>query len=401
MSVEERFIKYVKIDTQSDESSETVPSTMKQKDLGNLLVEELKELGIDNAHMDEYGSVYAHIPSNDEHSHDRIGFIAHMDTATDASGTNVKPRIIKDYDGLDIELNPDMMMTKKQFPVLNKYVHHDLIVTDGTTLLGGDDKAGIAIIMDMAERIMKSDMKHGDIAIAFTCDEEIGRGADHFDLKTFNCDYAYTVDGGPIEAVDYENFNAAAARVTITGVSVHPGDAKNKMINASLVGFEFHQCLNEFENPAYTCGYDGFNHLLGIEGRCEKAELAYIIRNHDKALLEKQKQEFMDAKEFLNKKYGYNLVHVEIIDQYENMRSIIEKDMRCVEKAKQAISNVGLTPVSNAIRGGTDGAMLTYKGLNCPNLGTGGENCHGPYEFVSINNMNKMVDIVVEIIKLA
>lgn len=401
MSAEERFLRYVKIDTQSDASSEMIPSTMKQKDLGNLLVEELKALGIDNAHMDEYGSVYARIASNDSENHDKIGFIAHMDTASDASGTNVKPRIIKDYDGSDIELNPHMIMTKKQFPVLSQYVHHDLIVTDGTTLLGGDDKAGIAIIMDMAERLVNSDIKHGEVVIAFTCDEEIGRGADHFDLDKFNCDYAYTVDGGPIEAVDYENFNAAAAKVIIKGVSVHPGDAKNKMVNASLVAYEFNNCLKPFENPAYTSGYDGFNHLLTINGRCEYAEMEYIIRNHDKELLEKQKQEFMDARDFLNKKYGYDMVEVLIVNQYENMRSIIEKDMRCVDKAKQAITNTGITPVSHAIRGGTDGAMLTYKGLNCPNLGTGGENCHGPYEFVSINNMNKMVDVVLEIVKLA
>lgn len=401
MSAEERFLRYVKIDTQSDASSEMIPSTMKQKDLGNLLVEELKALGIDNAHMDEYGSVYARIASNDSENHDKIGFIAHMDTASDASGTNVKPRVIQDYDGSDIELNSHMLMTKKQFPVLSQYVHHDLIVTDGTTLLGGDDKAGIAIIMDMAERLVNSDIKHGEVAIAFTCDEEIGRGADYFDLDKFNCDYAYTVDGGPIEAVDYENFNAAAAKVIIKGVSVHPGDAKNKMVNASLIAYEFNHCLNPFENPAYTSGYDGFNHLLTINGRCEYAEMEYIIRNHDKELLEKQKQEFMNARDFLNKKYGYEMVEVILVNQYENMRSIIEKDMRCVVKAKQAITNTGITPVSHAIRGGTDGAMLTYKGLNCPNLGTGGENCHGPYEFVSINNMNKMVDVVLEIVKLA
>lgn len=400
MNVEERFLKYVKIDTESDPESQTTPSTMKQLDLGRVLVEELKQLGIDNAVLDEFGVVYASIPANCEA--DSIGFIAHMDTSCDCSGKDVNPRIVKNYDGNTIVLNEalNVSMGLEEFPGLLKYVGNDLIVTDGTTLLGADDKAGIAEIMAMAAYFMEHpEVKHGKIAIAFTPDEEVGRGADNFKVDEFGCDYAYTVDGGDVDCIDYENFNAASAVVKVHGKSVHPGSAKNKMINAILVAYEFHNCLKMYENPACTDGYDGFNHMINIHGACEFTQMDYIIRNHDEAKLEKQKQEFINARDFLNKKYEYEIIELDIQDSYANMRQCIEKDMRCVERAKQAMVNVGLTPKNTAIRGGTDGAALTYKGLNTPNLGTGGDNYHGKYEFVSIQAMHKMVELLIEIAK--
>lgn len=397
MKTAERFIKYVKIDTQSDEFSETTPTTKKQKELGNVLVSELIQLGVGNAFMDEYGRIYGKIAGNA--NKDKIGFIAHMDTAPDASGKNVQPRIVQNYDGSDIQLNKDVVMSPNEFPNLLDHLHEDLIVTDGTTLLGGDDKAGIAIIMSAIERI--NEIEHGDISIAFTCDEEVGRGADHFNYEYFDCDYAYTVDGDDVNSVDYENFNAVEAIVQITGKSIHPGDAKNKMVNASLVGMQFHSCLNEYENPACTSGYEGFNHLTDFDGKCEGARLMYILRNHDATKLQKQIEQFKQATLFLNQKLGYEAIQLTLKEQYQNMRNVIEKDMRCVDKAKQAIANLGLNPVSHAIRGGTDGSRLTMEGLNTPNLGTGGKNCHGKYEYVSIQRMNQMVDVVLEIMKLA
>ena len=398
MKIEERFLNYVKFDTQADPDSISTPSTMKQKELSKYLVEELHGLGVLNASMNEYGEVYAHLEANCE-GKDRIGFIAHMDTAPDCSGKDIKPRIVKDYDGGDIQLNETVVLSPKEFDNLNNHIHEDLIVTDGTTLLGADDKAGIAIIMNMVETLVNNpNIKHGYIGIAFTCDEEVGRGADNFDLERFACDYAYTVDGGDVDVVAYENFNAYEACVKIQGKSVHPGDAKNKMVNASLVGMEFQSCLNPFKDPAITSGYEGFYHLTDFNGQCEQAEMYYILRDHDMNKVMEQIEEFKVVCDFLNKKYGYQVVEVSFREQYKNMRSYIEKDMRCVEKAFAALKACGLNPRSEAVRGGTDGAALTYKGLNCPNLGTGGENYHGKYEYVSIQDMAKMVNVLLEII---
>ena len=398
MNIEERFLNYVRFDTQSDGESKTTPSTMKQKKLSEYLVKELHELGIENAFMNEYGEVYAHIEANCDHC-DKIGFIAHMDTSPDCSGKDIHPRIIKNYDGSDIALNKDVILSPEEFSNLKKHLHEDLIVTDGTTLLGADDKAGIAIIMNMAEKIMKDPaLLHGYIGLAFTCDEEVGRGAENFDLDTFGCDFAYTVDGGDIHVIAYENFNAYEAVVHVQGKSVHPGDAKGKMVNASLVGMQFHACLNPFEDPSATSGYEGFHHLTDFNGQCEKAKLTYILRNHDEEKLKKQIREFEYVRDFMNLKYGYDLIRLEFHEQYKNMRSFIEKDMRCVERAVKALRECGLSGESEAIRGGTDGAVLTYKGLNCPNLGTGGENYHGKYEYVSIQNMNQMVEVLIKII---
>ena len=402
MSAAERFLRYVKIDTQSDPNSMTTPSTMKQKDLARVLVEELHEIGISNAFMAESGNVYAVIEANCE-GKDAIGFIAHMDTAPDCSGKNVNPRIVENYQGDMIILNKEknIVMDPEMFPCLNHYIGEDLIVTDGTTLLGADDKAGVAEIMAMAEILMKQpEIQHGRICIAFTCDEEVGRGTDAFEREYFDCEYAYTVDGGDIEAIDYENFNAASADVWVHGQSIHPGSAKGKMVNALLVAYEFHQCLPVFDNPICTDGYDGFNHMTDLNGKTEEAHMQYIIRNHDEKKFEKQKQDFIHAKDFINQKYGYEAIELEIKDQYANMRQLIEKDMRCVERAKQAMKNLNMNSKSHAIRGGTDGAMLTYKGLNTPNLGTGGENCHGKYEFASIQKMNQMVKLLVEIVQI-
>ena len=398
MKIEERFINYVKYDTQSDESSTTVPSTIKQKELAKHLVKELKDIGIENAYMNEYGEVYAFIEKNCDDK-DSIGFIAHMDTAPDCSGKDVKPRIVYNYQGEELYLNENVRLSPKDFENLNNHLNEDLIVTDGTTLLGADDKAGIAIIMTMAEVIMSNpQIKHGRIGIAFTCDEEIGRGADQFDLETFKCDYAYTIDGGDVDVIAYENFNAYAAQVKIQGRSVHPGDAKNKMINASLVGMEFHQCLNPYKNPSITEGYEGFYHLTGFDGQCEQATLTYILRDHDIQKVHEYIEEFKNVASFINKKNKDDIIELNFVEQYKNMRSYIEKDMRCVDKAIQAIKDCGLTAKSEPIRGGTDGASLTYKGLCCPNLGTGGENYHGKFEYVSIQKMEKMVEILLSII---
>lgn len=401
MSVEERFLKYVSYDTQSDPYSETYPSTMKQLKLAEELTSEMLAMGIHDAHVDEFGIVYGTILSNADHPTDTIGFIAHMDTSPDLTGENIHPRIIRDYDGGDIVLNEahNIVMSPSDFPTLKKNIHDDLIVTDGTTLLGGDDKAGIAEIMEMAETIIKNDLPHGTIKIAFTPDEEIGRGTDNFNIEKFGADYAYTVDGGDIESVDYENFNAAAADITIHGLGIHPGTAKGKMINSLLVAMEFQQMLPVHENPAYTEGYEGFQHLTHMEGNCETTKMEYIIRNHDKQQFEKQKKTFHRISEYLNQKYGSHTIDLKIVDSYANMREIIEKNMHIVQQVKEAIRELGLEPTSQAIRGGTDGARLTYDGLPCPNIGTGGCNCHGRYEYVSINSMHKGVELLLKIVE--
>ena len=401
MKVQERFLKYVTFDTQSDENSQTTPSSLKQLKLAKYLVDELKNIGVTNAYVDEFGIVYGSLLANCEANCPKIGFIAHMDTSPDMSGENVKPRIIENYDGSDIILNEklNIHMGPNDFESLNRNIGENLIVTDGTTLLGADDKAGIAEIMTMLETIIQKNLPHGDIKIEFTPDEEVGRGTDHFNVKAFDADFAYTVDGGEVEFIDYENFNAASAVLDIQGLSIHPGSAKGKMINALLVGMEFHSMLPVEQNPAYTEGYEGFNHLTDMHGECEHAHMSYIIRNHDETLFEQQKEDFKRIADYLNKKYPENTITLQITDSYANMRQIIEQNMNIIELVKKSMEEIGLQPASAAIRGGTDGARLTYEGLPCPNLGTGGYNYHGKYEYVSINEMEKSVALLLKIVE--
>lgn len=402
MEIKERFINYVSFDTQSDENSQTVPSTSKQLKLGKYLVEELQSLGVENALLNEYGVVYGTIPSNNNHQGDVIGFIAHMDTSPDASGKDIHPQIIKDYQGQKITLNKDkeLYLDPEQYPQLLQLIHHDLITTDGTTLLGADDKAGIAIIMQMVEYLhLHPEFKHNDIQISFTPDEEIGCGSNHFDVKYFDADYAYTIDGGDIHIVEYENFNAFSAKVNIHGRSIHPGSAKNKMINSSRVAYEFDSLLPVHMRPESTEGYEGFNHLHSIQGTCEETTMNYIIRNHDLQQAKKQCQDFKDIAEFLNKKYGYQMIDVTITESYLNMKEALKDHMFIVEQALTAIKENGLESYCSPIRGGTDGARLTFMGLPCPNLGTGGFNYHGPYEYCSLTMMEKQVQILLHILK--
>lgn len=396
----ERFLRYVKIDTQSDHKTGTHPSTEKQKDLSRILLSELQALGLE-AFLDDYGYTYAKIEKNCEGA-PAIGLVAHVDTSPDAPGKNVNPRIIKNYDGSTIVLNDKLSMHPKQYPSLNKVIGEDIIVTDGNTLLGADDKCGVAEIMEVAEYfVANKDVKHGDIYICFTPDEEIGQGADHFNYDYFKADFAYTADGDEVGGIEFENFNAASADLTFTGKSIHPGSAKLKMINALHLAMEFHQLLPTFENPAYTEGYEGFNHLTELSGAVEEAKAHYIIRNHDMERFKGQKKNFETIAAYMNQKYGYNAVHLELKDSYFNMYEKIKDHMHIIELAKQAITNVGVTPFYKAIRGGTDGARLTYEGLLCPNIGTGGFQFHGRMEFASINQMEKAVNIFIEIIKLA
>ena len=402
MEIKERFLNYVSFDTQSVENSQTVPSTSKQLKLGKYLVEELQSLGIENAKIDEFGVVYGTIPSNNNHQGDVIGFIAHMDTSPDASGKDIHPQIIKNYQGQKITLNEDkkLYLDPEQYPQLLHLVHHDLITTDGTTLLGADDKAGIAIIMQMVEYLhTHPEFKHNDIQIAFTPDEEIGCGSNHFDVKYFNADYAYTIDGGDIHIVEYENFNAFSAKVNIHGRSIHPGSAKNKMINSTRVAYEFDSLLPVHMRPESTEGYEGFNHLHSIQGTCEETVAEYIIRNHDLQQANKQCQDFKDIAEFLNKKYGYQIIDLTITESYLNMKEALKDHMFIVEQALAAIKENGLDAYCSPIRGGTDGARLTFMGLPCPNLGTGGFNYHGPYEYCSLTMMEKQVQILLHILK--
>lgn len=401
MNLVDRFIKYVKIDTESDAHSTSVPTTAKQFDLANVLVEDMKAMGINDAHVDEFCVVYGSIPANIDKQVDTIGFIAHMDTSPDMCGKNVNPRIIKNYDGGEIVLNEQLniSMSPDKYPSLSLHKGHDLIVTDGTTLLGADDKAGVAEILDMCQKIINENIPHGDIKIAFTPDEEVGQGADHFNIKKFAADYAYTVDGGDINSIDYENFNAASALVEIQGSSIHPGEAKNKMINATHVAMKFHSLLPVKDDPALSEGYEGFNHIVLMEGGCEQAKMEYIIRNHDEYLFAKQKEDFKRAEKFLNDMYGYEIVKVSITDSYANMRQLIEKRMDIIENVKKAMKEISLSPISTAIRGGTDGARLTYEGLLCPNIGTGGYNYHGKYEYVSIQSMQKISELLCKIVE--
>ena len=392
------FLKYVKIDTMSQEDVNHTPSTSKQFDLAKVLVEDLKELGLKDINLSDNCIVSAYLPSNCN-SKLNIGFIAHMDTIPGFSGTNVKPNVIENYDGNTIKLN-NIELNPIQFPFLKNLKGKTLITTDGTTVLGADDKAGLANIMTMLKYYVENpDKPHVNIHVAFTPDEEIGGGISSFDVKKFGCDYAYTVDGEPYNEINYENFNAKSAIVEITGLDIHPGSAKNQMINASRVAMEFDSLLSEFERPEYTDGYDGFNHLCEIKGEVGYCKMEYILRNHSKEILYKQVNEFINARDFLNKKYNSNTVKVEIIDSYSNMRSLIEKDDRCIKRALNAIKACGFIPNTVPIRGGTDGAKLTQMGLNTPNLGTGGYNCHGPYECACLEEMENVVKILIEIAK--
>ena len=398
----EKFLNYVKIDTQSDENSTACPTTAKQHNLAKLLVKELEAMGADEITYDkEHCYVYATVPATKGcENRPVLGFIAHMDTAPAVTGENVKPRIIENYDGKDIVLNEEknIVMKVSDFPELVEYTGKRLIVTDGTTLLGADDKAGIAEIMTMAEQLLShKEIPHGKIRIGFTPDEEVGAGADHFDVKLFGADYAYTVDGGKLGELEYENFNAAGATVTFHGRGVHPGDAKNKMVNALLLAMEFQNMLPVFENPMYTEKYEGFYHLDLLSGSVEKAQAEYIIRDHDKDKFEQKKETFLRIGAYLNEKYGKDTVQIDMKDSYYNMREIIEQHMQLIENAKAAMEETGVNPIVVPIRGGTDGARLSYMGLPCPNLCTGGHNFHGRFEYICADSMEKIVEILLKL----
>ena len=395
----ERFLEYVKVHTTSDPSASCAPSSAIQFDLAHKLVDEMTALGLENAHVDEYGVVYGWLPATAGcEDKPALGFIAHMDTSPDYSGENVKPQIIKNYDGGDVVLaGTGDVLSVANFPTLKKLAGMTLITSDGTTLLCADDKAGIAAIVTAAERLMKENIPHGDVMVGFTPDEEIGRGADLFDIEYFGADYAYTCDGGPVEEIDYNNFNAAAADVVVTGVSAHPGSAKGAMVNAARIAAEYAAMLPELETPEHTEGEEGFYHMISIEGSCEHALVRYILRDHDAEKLEIKKYTILENAGKLNEKYGEGTVVATVKDSYRNMREIIEKHPEIVERAENAIRKAGGTPFSAPVRGGTDGATLSFMGLPCPNLGTGGENAHSRFEYCSVDDMLRMVDTIVYI----
>lgn len=397
MNVIDRFLKYVSFDTMSDESSETCPSSDKQKLLGAYLVEEMKSIGIDDAFMDENGYVYGTVPGDP--SLPTIGLIAHMDTSPACSGADIKTKIVE-YTGEDVCLNEELgiFLSAAEYPYLNKCEGKHLIVTDGTTLLGADNKAGIAEIMACAEYLIRNKPRHATLKIGFTPDEEIGRGANEFDVDGFAADYAYTVDGGELGGVEYETFNAAAATVTVKGKSIHPGSAKNKMINASQVAMEFHAMLPVHERPESTEGYEGFVMLMNFHGEVEEAVLHYIIRDHDDEKFEEKKDRLFQIAVYLDSIYGDDTVGVEMEDSYHNMRRQIEPVMYIVDRAKSAMERLGITPESMPVRGGTDGARLSYMGLPCPNLCTGGQNYHGRFEYAVVEEMESCAQILVEIL---
>ncbi len=402
MTVTERFLKYIKFETTSNESIDRCPSTNGQNTLAEALKEELIGIGIADAEVSKDGYVYATIESNTDENILTVGFIAHMDTSPDASGKDVKARIVSNYDGSDITLNKEKNITlgTKDFPELLKHKGEDIIVTDGTTLLGADDKAGIAEIMTAAEYLLThSDIKHGKIRIAFTPDEEIGRGADKFDVEKFGADWAYTMDGGEVGELEFENFNAARADVFIKGCNIHPGEAKGKMKNASLIAMDYASMLPANETPAHTEGYEGFFHLTRTEGTVDHAELGYIIRDHSREMFEKRKEMMKECAEAINRKHGEGTASVRIEDQYYNMRKKIEPVMHIVEIAQKAMENAGITPKVQPIRGGTDGAQLSFKGLPCPNIFAGGMNFHGVHEYVPVQSMEKATNVIIEIVK--
>ena len=397
----ERFSQYIAYATTSDETSESYPSTAAQLVFGDFLVEELKKLGLTEVKKDEYGYVTATLPANTDKVLPTIGFIAHFDTAPDMPGI-AKPRIINNYDGKDIMLDAETntALTLADFPELKEYVGQTLLTTDGKTLLGADDKAGIAEIVCAMEYLMAHpEIKHGKIRVGFTPDEEIGKGVLHFDVKGFGCDFAYTMDGGAVGELEYENFNAAAATIKVQGRNIHPGYAKNKMVNSQLIAMEFNALLPEFQRPQYTQDYEGFYLLIRMEGTVENSTLTYIIRDHDRKLFEEKKQYMLTVTDFLNQKYG-NRVTCDIKDQYYNMREKIEPVFHVVEIAEEAIKEAGVEPKVMPIRGGTDGANLSFKGLPCPNIFAGGHNFHGKYEYVPLESMEKAVEVIVNIAKI-
>lgn len=402
MKLKERFLKYVAFDTQSDENSETFPSTAKQLVLLNYLVEEMNAIGLTEVEIDPNGYAMGTIPATPGYE-DRpvVGFIAHVDTSPDMSGAGIKPQVIENYDGKDIQLNPQLSMTVADFPELAFYKGHTLITTDGTTLLGADDKAGVAEIMTAAEYLIRHpELEHGKIRIGFTPDEEIGRGVDHFDVKRFGADFAYTVDGGFEGELEYENFNAAGAKISVNGKNIHPGSAKDKMINALQVLCDINALLPAWERPEHTEGYEGFYHLVGMRGSVEHAQMSYIIRDHDRTKFERKKQYLTEAVALMNARYGEGVIELTITDQYYNMKEMVEPHPQVIEKAFRAMQQAGVEPVVKPIRGGTDGSRLSYMGLPCPNLFTGGMNFHGKYEYCSLTTMEKSVQTILNLVRL-
>ncbi|MEH7121410.1 peptidase T [Neobacillus vireti] len=399
----ERFTSYVKIDTQSNENNDTCPSTEGQWTLLRLLVEELNQIGMKEVTIDENGYVMATLPANTDKDVSTIGFLAHVDTATDFTGKNVNPQIVENYDGGEITLNEALkvILSPKDFPSLPEYKGHTLITTDGTTLLGADNKAGVTEIMTaMAYLIQHPEIKHGKVRVAFTPDEEIGRGPHKFDVAAFNAKYAYTVDGGPLGELEFESFNAAAAKITIKGSNIHPGSAKDKMINSIKIGMELQSQLPAEEAPEHTEGYEGFYHLLAFNGDVEQTNLHYIIRDHDREKFNDRKAAIQAIVSRLQAKYGTDRIVLELNDQYYNMREKIEPVKEIVDIAHEAMVNLGITPITKPIRGGTDGSQLSFMGLPTPNIFTGGENFHGKFEFISVENMVKATQTIIEIIKL-
>lgn len=401
MDITERFINYTKFDTQSSEDSQTVPSTSKQLVFAKYLKEELEREGFSDVEMDEKGYIYATLKANTKKDIPTIGFISHYDTSPDASGADIKARIVNNYDGGDIILSEGIVSSPEKFPELKAHVGEDLIVTDGHTLLGADDKAGIAEIVDAMCYLRDHDeIEHGDIRMGFNPDEEIGLGAHHFDVEKFGCSWAYTMDGGDIGDLEYENFNAASAKITIKGMSVHTGYAKDKMINANRLACEFNAMIPDTDIPENTEGYQGFYHLLGMETRTEEAKMSYLIRDHDREKFEDRKDFMEDCARKMNEKYGEGTVEIVIKDQYYNMKEKIEPNMHVIDIVLQAMQETGVAPKVEPIRGGTDGAQLSFKGLPCPNIFAGGVNFHGPYEFVSIQVMKKAVEVIVKICEI-
>jgi tripeptide aminopeptidase len=401
MDITERFLNYTQFDTQSAEDSETVPSTAKQLVFAEYLKKELEHEGLSDVEMDDKGYIYATLKANTKDEIPTIGFISHYDTSPDCSGSNIKPHIVNNYDGSDILLSENIIMSPTKFPELLKHTGEDLIVTDGTTLLGADDKAGIAEIVEaMCYLRDHKEIRHGKIRIAFNPDEEIGMGAHHFDVEKFGCEWAYTMDGGDLGELEFENFNAASAKVHIKGVSVHPGYAKDKMINANALAAEFAKMLPQDETPETTEGYQGFYHLLGIQSNVENATMSYIIRDHDRERFEDRKHLIEATAAAMNEKYGEGTVEVTLKDQYYNMKEKIDPQMHVIDLVLHAMQDCGVAPKVKPIRGGTDGAQLSFKGLPCPNIFAGGVNFHGPYEFVSIQNMQKAKEVIVKICAL-
>lgn len=401
-TVLERFLRYIAVDTMSEPEKEQIPSTEKQRVLGAMLAQELKDMGASDVRMDDHAYVYAAIPATTDKKIPVLGLIAHMDTACACSGKDVKPRFVKNYDGGNIVMDPKtgLSMGPDQYPELKNYVGQDLITTDGSTLLGADDKAGVAEIMAMAQYLINHpEIPHGTIKIGFTPDEEVGRGADLFDVEGFGADVAYTVDGGALGELEYETFNAASAKVTVHGFSIHPGSAKGKMKNSILMAMEFQRMLPGFDTPAYTQGYEGFFHLTNITGKVEETVMDYIIRDHDMKKFEQKKEYIRKVAEFLNLKYGEGTIELVMKDSYYNMKEKLKDHMYLIDIAQEAMDELWIAPIIEPVRGGTDGARLSYMGLPCPNLCTGGHNFHGKFEYIPVQSMEKVTELLVEIVK--